>query len=189
VSDLTDILRKVSSGEDPNAANELMNAVYKELHNMAVGKMRRQAPGHTWQPTELVSELWLKLFGKDPNRNFANQKHFFCTATKAMRQILVGHARRRDAEKRGERVDMPTTEFANLAHEAPDELVLAVHEALDLFKNTDERTATLIELKFFGGLSMKECAEVLGISLRSAEKDFTYFKAWFRREFGKEMSH
>jgi RNA polymerase sigma factor (TIGR02999 family) len=189
MSDLTDILRKVSSGEDPNAANELMNAVYEKLHDLAVGTMRRQPPGHTCQPTDLVHELWLKLFGKAPNRNFASQKHFFCTAAKAMRQILVGYARRRDAKKRGERVNMSTTEFANLAHEAPDELLLAVDEALDLFKKKHERTATLIELKFFMGLPMEECAKVLGISLRSAEKHYTFFKAWFCLEFGNEMSH
>lgn len=188
MTDVTSILQKLDASEDPVAAEDLLKAVYSELHQIAEAKMRMQPPGHTLQPTLLVDEAWLKLFPQGQNPKFNGRAHFFGAAAKVMHRILVDHARRRNALKRGKREEMSEAEFAALAHEAPDDVILAVDEALKTFAQTDASTARLVELRFFVGLSMKEAADALGISLRSAERDCAYFAAWFRRQFGNEVS-
>jgi RNA polymerase sigma factor (TIGR02999 family) len=188
MSDVTTILEKLNSGEDPRAAEELLKAVYSELRKMAQGKMKGEKPGHTLQPTILVNDAWLKLFPEGQNPTFKGRAYFFGAAANVMHNLLVDHARRRNALKRGVRVEKSETEFAEFSHPAPDELVIAVDEALKTFAETDKDTAKLIELRFFVGLKMKDAAEALGVSVRSAERDCAYFMAWFRREFGKEMN-
>jgi RNA polymerase sigma factor (TIGR02999 family) len=188
MSDVTQILEKVNTGKDPKAREELLKAVYQELRVMAQSKMNRERPGHTLQPTILVNDAWLKLFPEGQNPQFKGRAYFFGAAAEVMRRVLIDHARGRNALKRGVRVEKSETEFAEFSHPAPDELLIAVDEALKRFAETDKDTAKLIELRFFVGLSMKQAAEALGISVRSGERDCAYFMAWFRREFGKEMN-
>ncbi len=188
MNDVTTILERLGSGKDPNAADDLAKLVYEKLRGMAKAKMAREKPGHTLQATILVNDAWLKLFPEGQSPAFESRGHFFAAAGKAMRRILVDHSRRRNALKRGKRVEMSTTEFDQIVHPAPDGLIEAVDEALKCFSMVDSTTVELVNLRFFVGLTMKDAAEALGVSLRSAERDFVYFAAWFRRKYGNEMN-
>jgi RNA polymerase sigma factor (TIGR02999 family) len=133
MSDLTRMLENYDGGEDPKAAEELLKAVYEEFRKIAWAKMQHERPGHTLQPTILVNDAWLKLFQKGKSPKFESSTHFFGAASEAMRRILVDHARKRDAAKRGKKVDMSETAFDNLQHRAPDQVILDVDDALDKF--------------------------------------------------------
>ena len=187
MSDVTNILERLNSGKDPNAAVDLLSVVYEELRIMARARMSREKPGHTLQATVLVNDAWLKLFPAGTNPKFENRPYFFKAAGNAMHLILVDHARRKNAAKRGKKEEMSDTQFAEFVHPAPDDLILAVHEALERFGKIDVHTASLVELRFFVGMSMEEVANTLGIPKRTAERDFAYFSAWFHREFDKEL--
>ena len=191
MSEVTQILKRISTGNDPQAQEELLKAVYNELHIIAQAKMINERPGHTLQATILANDVWLKLFPNGKSQKFENRAHFFGTAAIVMHRILVDHARRRLAQKRGvnpHKTQLSDTKFAELAHTASDEVIDAVDEALEKFTKIDKETAKLVELRFFAGLSMQEAADVLGISKSSAERDYAYFSAWFRREFGRDMN-
>jgi RNA polymerase sigma factor (TIGR02999 family) len=189
MSDVTRILERIHAGGDPRAANELLSLVYTELHHIAEGKMARERQGHTLQPTVLVHDAWLRLFPEGRNPQFKGSAHFFGAAAQAMHRILVEHARRKKAVKRdGHRVELSDTQFAEIAHPAPAELTLAVDEALERFAALDATTRSLIELRFFVGMTMEEAAAALGIPERSGERLCAYFTTWFRREFGKGLN-
>jgi len=191
MSEVTQILERISTGNDPQAQEEMLKAVYNELHIIAQAKMANERPGHTLQATILANDVWLKLFPNGKSQKFENRAHFFGTAAIVMHRILVDHARRRLAKKRGvnpHKTLLSDTQFAELAHTAPDEVIEAVDEALEKFTKIDKETAKLVELRFFAGLSMQEAADVLGISKSSAERDYAYFSAWFRREFGSGIN-
>lgn len=190
MSDVTLLLEKVGEDKDPKAQEALFEAVYNELHIIAQSKMANEKPGHTLQPTVLVSDAWLKLFPDGKPAKFENRSHFFGTAAKVMRNVLVDHARQRLAVKRGGNLHksaLSETLIDKLAKPAEDDVVDAVDTALKRFAEVDANTVRLLELRFFAGLSMQEAAEQLGISLRSAERDYAYFKAWFQREYGKDV--
>jgi RNA polymerase sigma factor (TIGR02999 family) len=189
MSNVTQLL-VAAGGDDPKAAEELLKAIYGELRIMAKSKMALEKPGHTLQPTVLVNDVWLKLFPEGNSTKFESRAHFFGTASVVMHRILVDHARHRLAQKRGgklKRAELSETQFAELTPPATDEVIMAVDEALKKFEKVDPATASLVNLRFFAGLSMKQAAEALNVSLRSAERDYAYFSAWFRREFGNEM--
>jgi len=191
MSDVTQILEKISASKDPKAQEELLNAVYNELRIMAQAKMLNERPGHTLQATILANDVWLKLFPKGKSQKFENRAHFFGAASMVMHRILVDHARRRLAQKRGinpHKTQLSDTQFAELAHTVPDEVIEAVDEALEKFAKLDEETAKLVKLRFFVGLTMQDAADVLGISKTGAERDYAYFSAWFRREYGRDMN-
>lgn len=190
MSDITVLLEKVSEGQDLKAQEELLKAVYTELRNMAQIKMAKERPDHTLQPTVLANDVWLKLFPEGKPPHFSSRKHFFGTVGRVMHRMLVDHARKRLALKRGngrDETDLGDTLAEILANPADDEVIEAVNTALERFAEVDANIVKLVELRFFVGLSMKEAAEVMGVSLRSAERDYAYFTAWFRREFQKEM--
>ena len=187
MNDVTKILERLNSGRDAHAAEELLSVVYRELRDMAQTEMNRERPGHTLQPTVLVHDAWLKLFPEGSSPQFASRAYFFAAASNAMRRILVDHARRRDALKRGHRTELSETQVAEIAHPAPDDLMLAVDSALDHFAKLYPDTASLVELRFFVGMTLQEAADALGIPKRTAERDYAYFTAWFRREFAKDM--
>ena len=149
--------------------------------------MLNERSGHTLQPTILANNAWLKLFPNGKTRNFKSRIHFFAAAGIVMRRELVDHARKRDAIKRGKKVEISETELGNIEHKSTDEIIIAVDDALKKFAETDKATAELINQRFFLGFTMKEAAKNLGISLSSAERDYAYFKAWFKREMGKEI--
>lgn len=166
----------------PWTAEELLPLVYEELRRMAGQRMAREAPGQTLQATALVHEAWVNLgAGK-----FENRAHFFAAAAEAMRRILVDNARRKQSVKRGGNLQRADWSSLDLAAEAPDEQVLAVHEALDLLAARDPLGAELIKLRFFAGLPNVEAAELLGISERTAKRTWSYARAWLFEELKRE---
>jgi RNA polymerase sigma factor (TIGR02999 family) len=185
MSDVTKMLERINAGDDPKAAEKLLNAVYEELRIIAQAKMANEKPGQTLQATILVHDAWRKLFPGGKSTKFANRKHFFGAAAGAMRRILVDHARQKNALKRGKKVDMTETAFANLEHPASDTKILDVDDALKRFAGVDPITAKQVELRYFAGFTMEDAAKTLGISKSSAERDYGYFKAWFKREYLK----
>ncbi len=185
MSDVTRILNAVDRG-DAKAADELLPLVYAELRKLAAYRMAHEAPGHTLQPTTLVHEAWLRLVG-DAAPKFENRAHFFGAAAEAMRRILVESARRKQREKRGggaEHVDVAELEIAApLGNEAES---LAIHEVLDRLAAHDARKAEVVKLRYFVGFSFEETAEVLGISVPTAKRDWAYARAWLHQEIGPD---
>jgi len=175
MSDMTQLLTAVT--EDSKAAEELLPLVYEELRRLAAAKMDNEAPGQTLQPTALVHEAWLRIVASD-GRGFQNRAHFFGAAAEAMRRILIERARRKSARRHGgglERVDL---EGIDLPQHASTDLLLRVDGALEDLAREDVRAATLVKLRFFGGLSMEEAASALGVTDRTARRDWRYARAW-----------
>jgi RNA polymerase sigma factor (TIGR02999 family) len=182
--DVTALLRAWSDG-DRAALEELVPIVYRELHRQAERFMRGQSPGHTLQATALVNEAYLRLVSRE-SVDWKNRAHFFGVAAKAMRSILVDHARARGASKRGGGADLVTL--------APDEAggpeveVLELDEVLQQLTELDPRKAALVELRWFGGLSIEEAAEVLAVSSATAQREWRTARAWLRRELTPDAS-
>jgi RNA polymerase sigma factor (TIGR02999 family) len=158
----------------------LMPLVYAELRRLASGYLRRERPDHTLQPTALVHEAYLRLADQSHVR-FDDRAHFFNVAAKVMRRILVDHARRHRAEKRGFGRRLPFDEAVG-SPAAPDLDLVALDEALQNLAAQDRRKAQVVELRFFGGLSVEETAEVLNVSAPTVKNEWRLAKAWLRRE-------
>ena len=184
MSEITQILREISGGNE-KSAEQLLSLVYTELKRIAVQKMAGEAPGNTLQPTALVHEAWLRMVG-DGDAQFQNRAHFFSAAAEAMRRILVDSARRKHAIKRGSGVAHEELQEDRLAKALPDEELLAMDEALELLTKDDPAAASLVKYRYFVGMSMEEAAATMGMSLRSAERTWTYAKAWLRRQMAKK---
>jgi len=185
MSDVTRILSAIEQG-DTKASEQLLPLVYDELRKLAAQKLAQEKPGQTLQATALVHEVYLRLVDVDRVQGWNSRGHFFAAAAEAMRRILVEQARRRTAVKRGgqaERSDLPP---ADIAVAEPDERLLDVHGALDELARTDAEAATLVKLRFFGGFTMTEIAEALGMSVRSAQDVWTYARSWLRRHMRSE---
>ena len=170
-------------GEGDQAALErLMPLVYSELRRLAGNYLRRERAEHTLQPTALVNEAYLKLVDQR-NARWQNRAHFFGIAAQLMRRILVDHARQRQAVKRGgmdqQRLSITSAEAVV---KQPEIDLLALNEALDELARMDPQHSRIVELKFFGGLSIEETAEVLGISHATVERDWKLARAWLRRQ-------
>ena len=189
MGDVTRIMEKMHASEDPHAADELLSLVYNELHKIAASKMAQEAPGHTLQPTALVNEAWLRLFPNGQSQKFEHSKHFFCSAAEAMRRILVEHARKKKANKRGggKRVDLPDSQLAEIEHPASPDEILAVNEALKRLAIHDPDSEKLVKLHYFVGMTLRDSAKALDISERGAERLWKYAKTWLRREIGKDL--
>lgn len=181
-ADITGILLEL--GPDHGRSDLLYEAVYTELRQLAGGLMRRERIDHTFQPTALVNEAYLKLV--DQTRiQWQNRAHFFGTAARAMRQVLVDHARRHLAQKRGgDRHRITLTDNIGLAAAASLE-VLAVHDALEKLAQEDARMAKVVELRIFADLTGREIAHVLGVSPRTVESDWKVAKMWLSRELSE----
>jgi RNA polymerase sigma factor (TIGR02999 family) len=175
-SDVTQLLREWSKGNE-SAVEELTPLVYRELRRLADSYMRRERPDHTLQPTALIHEAYLRLVDqKQPE--WQSRSHFFRFAAHLMRQILVDHARARQAEKRGgEGERVPLEEAEVCGNERPADLT-ALDEALTRLAAFDERKVQIIELKYFGGMNEDEIAQALGISVRTLGRDLRLAKAW-----------
>lgn len=179
-SRVSEILQQVDLG-DREVAEELLRLVYDDLRRVAAGQLRREAPGHTLQPTALVHEAWLRLVGPNPVR-YESRGHFFRIAARAMRQVLVDAARERHAAKRGGRLPAITLD-AELAGEVPAELeFLDLHDAIGRLETLDGTLGQLVEMRFFTGLTLEETADALGVSRRKAAKDWAAARLWLRRE-------
>jgi len=183
MNEVTRILDAIGQG-DAGAAAQLMPLVYEELRRLAAEKMAQEQPGQTLQPTALVHEAYLRLVGQGTDRHWDSRGHFFAAAAEAMRRILIDNARRKLSGKHGgglanRRADPDNFPVAN----PRDPLeVMSVHEALDRLAEKSPRKAELVKLRYFLGCTMVEAAQVLGIAPATAEDDWTYAKAWLRRE-------
>jgi RNA polymerase sigma factor (TIGR02999 family) len=178
---VTQLLINWSNG-DQAALDKLMPLVLSELRRMASNYLRRERVGHTLQPTALVNEAYLRLVDQKGAR-WQNRAQFYGIAAQLMRRILVDHARVKHAEKRGgsEQQRLSITSAQALGTK-PDLDVLALHEALEELATIDPQQSRIVELKFFGGLSIEETAEVLGVGHATVERDWKMARAWLRRK-------
>jgi len=179
-SSLTQLLRKWSEG-DEEAVAEIMPLVYDELHRIAASHLRRERPDHTLQATALVNEAYLRLRGEHGIR-WKNRGHFLRLTAHVMRRILVEYARERNAVKRGgdqERVTL--TEAMELANAPPPHLI-AVGDAIEALAAFDAQKASIVELRYFGGLTLEEIAETVGISRPTVVREWRRARAWLYRE-------
>lgn len=181
MSDFTRILDAANQG-DPRAAEELLPLVYEELRQLAAAKMARERPGQTLQPTALVHEAWLRLVGQETPAQFRSRAHFFGAAAEAMRRILIENARRKRAVRHGGDQQRTDLEGLDLAAEPPAEELLALDEALARLTAQDQPKAELVKLRYFVGLTLEESAEILGISLATAKRQWTFARAWLHAE-------
>lgn len=185
ISDEVAQIQRALAASEPGAANRLLPLVYDQLRGLAAGFMRRAGAGHTLQPTAVVHEAWLKIAD---HVAWESRAHFLAVAAKAMRQILIDHARRRSTQKRGEGLRALTLDEALVPTPARGASVdiLALEHALQKLAALNPRHAQQVELRFFGGMSVPETAEVLDVSLSTAEKDWAMARAWLFRELGGE---
>jgi RNA polymerase sigma factor (TIGR02999 family) len=177
MSEVTRLLAAINQG-DPHAAGQLLPLVYDELRRLAAAQMAREKPGHTLDATALVHEAWMRLTG---GQQFESRSHFFRASAEAMRRILVDHARARSAGKRGGRWTRVELADWHKAAQAPEQ-VLALSEALERFAALEPRKAELVTLRFFGGMSMPESADALGVSLPTAERWWAFARSWLYTE-------
>lgn len=185
MSDITLVLQAVGRGEK-QASEELLPLVYAELRQMAAARMAQEAAGQTLQPTALVHEAWLRLVG-DGHRTWENRGHFFGAAAEAMRRILIESARRKSRLKRGgDRVRVELEEL-DLAATTPDDRVLLIDEALGRLEQKNPELARIVVLKFFGGLTNEEVAELLQVNERTIRRQWTFAKAWLLDNIRAEL--
>jgi RNA polymerase sigma-70 factor (ECF subfamily) len=179
-SETTVLLKAISAG-DRTGVNRLMELVYGNLRQIARRYMSRERAAHTLDPTALVNEAFLKMIGQD-RVDWQNRSHFLAVASQAMRRILVDHARSRNREKRGGGQPLISLEDALTLTPGRNADVLAVDGALEKLTELDDTQAKIVEMRFFGGMSVDEVAEALGMSKRSVERQWTRTRAWLRRE-------
>ena len=180
---ITQILERWNNGEE-EALDELVPLVYSELHRLATAYLRRERPEHTLQPTALVNELFLK-FSEQNSMNWQNRAQFFGVAAQLMRRILVDHARKHHADKRyGDRLCISLRHVRAFGDE-PDADLLALHDALDKLAELDQFQARIVELRFFGGLTIRETAEVTRTSHATVEREWRIAKAYLKSELTK----
>jgi len=165
---------------DSSALERLMPLVYAELHRIAERHLRRERPGHTLQPSAMVNETYLKLV-ESPVARWQDRVHFFAVAARVMRQILVDYARRRGAQKRGGGQSVSRMETVAWAT-AREVDVIAVDDALRKLSTLDDEQARVVELRFFGGLTVEEAAEALGVSAATVHRKWIGARAWLHRE-------
>jgi RNA polymerase sigma factor (TIGR02999 family) len=179
MSDVTRILSQIESG-DPAAAEQLLPLVYDELRKLAAALLAGEKPGQTLQATALVHEAYLKLVGNAPSRPWPGRTYFCGAAAEAMRRILVDQAHKKSAAKRGGPDVRREPLDTELADAAPPAEVLAVHEALEEFQVHDPLAAELVKLHYFGGVSLAEAGEMLGMSRATAYRMWTYSRTWLK---------
>ena len=185
MSEVTRIIRAVEQG-DAKAAEELLPLVYDELRKLASARMAREQPGQTLQATALVHEAWLRL-GADQQPQWRNRAHFFGAAAEAMRRILIDRARKRDVRLASGLANPEVFEDSRIEVEAPVDELLALDEVLDQLEKVDADAARLVKLRYFTGMSMAQAAEALGMTLRGAERLWTFAKAWLRDAIRREI--
>ncbi len=182
MSDVTRILSEIESG-DPRAAEKLLPLVYDELRQLAATKLTQEKPGQTLSATALVHEAYLRLVDQELPQQWDNQRHFFAAAAEAMRRILIERARQRRSLKQGggrERLELADIEPAYLPLACDD--LLGLDEALQKLEQIDSRKAQLVKLRFFAGLTTAQAAQALGVSVATADNDWTYARSWLRLE-------
>ncbi len=177
---ITQLLVAWSEGRR-DALDRLVPLLYEDLRRLAAGHMRHESPGHSLQPTALVHEAYVRLIDQR-QVHWRNRAHFFGVAAGIMRRILVDHARSRRADKRGGAWDRVTLVEDQVAGGAQEIDLLSLHESLERLAAFDPRQERIIELRYFGGLTIEEVAEVVGISEATVVRDWTIAKAWLRAD-------
>jgi RNA polymerase sigma factor (TIGR02999 family) len=181
MSDVTRILSKIESG-DPTAADQLLPLVYEELRKLAAAKLAQEKPGQTLQATALVHEVYLRLLGNgNAPEAWNNRGHFFGAAAEAMRRILIERARKRIRRERKVGGQLPLDDV-NLPGTVSDSQLISLDDALSNLAQHDPIAAELVKLRFFAGLTMAQAAQVLGMPLRSAERNWKYARTWLHRQ-------
>lgn len=180
---ITQLLIEVSKG-DREAVDLLLPVIYDELRKLAANYLRRERPDHTLQPTALVHEAYLRLVDQT-RANWQNRAHFFGVAAQIMRRLLVDHARKHNAEKRGQEFQkLSLDENVDRAVERGAELI-ALDDALNALAEFDEQKARVVELRYFGGLSIEETADVLGVAPTTIKRHWRFARAWLYGEMQK----
>jgi RNA polymerase sigma factor (TIGR02999 family) len=179
-STISRLIESVRNG-DATAAAALTPLLYNELHRLAMHHMRNERPGHTLQATALVNEAYLKLID-NREANWQNRAHFLAIASQAMRRVLIDHARSKRRVKRGGLQQKVSLEDVVIAAEEQSYDLVALDSALDRLAKVDARQSRIVELRFFGGLSVEQTAEVLGISPKTVKRDWAVARAWLHRE-------
>ena len=186
MSDVTRILNAIEGG-DARAAHELLPLVYEELRMLAAQRLSHEPPGQTLQATALVHEAYIRLVGDEP-RTWENRGHFFAAAAEAMRRILVDSARRKKSQMRGggrQRLGLDDLDVPISISERPEDLV-RLDDALSRLAQQDPEVAEIVKLRYFGGLTLEQAAEVKGISRRTAGRYWGYARLWLFREVTRE---
>jgi RNA polymerase sigma factor (TIGR02999 family) len=181
MSEVTRILDEIRRG-NAEAAEQIFPLVYDELRRLAARKLVHEQPGHSLDATALVHEVYLRLVG---DQQFDNEGHFFAAAAEAMRRILVDRARERRSLKRGGDRQRLRLDRLHLEAERTPAEFLELHDALERLEAKDKRKADLVKLRFFAGLTNEQAARALGISVSTADNDWTYARAWLRLELEK----
>ena len=184
MSEVTRILTAIEQG-DAKAADELLPLVYEELRRLAAHKMYHEPPGQTLQATALVHEAYIRLVGSE-DQNWSGRTHFFAAAAEAMRRILIDNARRKQRLKRGGKQQKVDLDKAEIAIEGPSINLLALDEALTKLAREDPVKANLVKLHYFAGLTIEQSAEILRISRATAERYWSYARAWLFHEINKD---
>lgn len=183
--EITVLLKQMRAG-DSNAADKLIPLILQELRTLAQVQLRRERPGHTLQPTALVNEVYMRMV-TDQARDWQNRAHFIGVSVSMMRRILVDHARRKQALKRGggKPSIAEAQDYAGLSYAQADEL-LALNIALDQLQEMNPRQRQVVELRYFGGLSVEETAEVLNVSPITVKRDWATARAWLKGQVRPE---
>jgi len=183
--DVTGLLERWGQG-DKDALNQLLPAVYDELHRMAARYLRRERPDHTLQPTALIHEAYLRLVDQN-SVTWENRAHFFGISAQVMRRILVDHARGRHAAKRGgSLIKLPLDEAIHGSPKQQEEIdLVALDAALTRLAEVDAEQSRLVELRYFAGLTIEETAQVMDISPATVKRKWTVSRAWLRREISR----
>lgn len=184
--DITRVLLAHERGED-GAFDELVALVYEDLRRIARGQLRRRHPGQTLDTTGLVHEAYLRLVDQT-RASWSHRGHFFAVSARAMRQILIDHARKRLAAKRGGGQHHTSLDEAGAAVDAQADWLLEVNDALERLKAVDERLVRVVECRFFAGLTEEETAEALEIGLRTVQRDWMRARAWLKTEMRRSGS-
>ncbi len=183
MSDVTRILTAIEQG-DAKEADKLLPLVYDELRCLAAHKMSRESPGQTLQATALVHEAYIRLVGSE-EQNWGGRTHFFTAAAEAMRRILIDNARRKKSLKHGGGHQIANLDDAELTIEEPSEDIIALDEALTKLAVEDPVKANLVKLRYFAGLTIKQAADILGISRATADRYWSYARVWLFHETSK----
>jgi RNA polymerase sigma factor (TIGR02999 family) len=184
MNEVTRILSAIEQGR-PQAAEALLPLVYDELRRLAAQKLAREQPGQTLQPTDLVHAAYLRLVDVEQAQRWNSRGHFFAAAAEAMRRILIERARQRHSRRRGGGRQRRPLEEVEIAAPEPSLDLLALDEALERFEKIDPLKAELVKLRYFAGLSIPHAAEALGISATTADRHWSYARAWLQVEVQK----
>jgi RNA polymerase sigma factor (TIGR02999 family) len=181
MADVTQILSQIEQG-DPSAADQLLPLVYDELRKLAAAKLANEKPGQTLQATALVHDAYIRLVDVEKAQHWNSRGHFFGAAAEAMRRLVIENARRKGRLKHGGAMQRVDLDAGLPVTESPQLDLIALNEALGRLAEEEPQKAELVTLRFFGGLSMAEAANVLGVSLATAERYWTFAKSWLFAE-------